>query len=684
MTKYKINPKIVQFFCFLFQYSSLRLSETLSSSLFMILIHLSDNKTIELPEGSTALDLANKLKLTDPDQALAIKIGDALYDLSQILSDGDRVAFLNFNDPEGRDVFWHSSAHILAQAVLRLWPHAKPTIGPPIENGFYYDFADLSISEEDFDKIEKEMISIIKQNYKTEKIVLKDKNEALQLFEKNKYKAELIDGFEENAPLTAYQQGEFIDLCRGPHIPILGKVKALKILKTSGAYWRGDPSREMLTRIYAITFPQKDLLQQFLKILEEAKKRDHRLIGAKLDLFSLKEEAPGMPFIHPKGMIIWNTLLEYWRECHEKAKYTEIKTPVMMSKELWERSGHWANYKQNMYLSSVEDREFAIKPMNCPGCILYYKTHMHSYKEFPLRIAEIGHVHRHEATGALSGLFRVRSFHQDDAHIFSSMDMIEDEIQEIFNLVEEVYSTFGLTYHAELSTRPVSGTIGTDEEWEKSETALKNVLDKIGKEYRINEGDGAFYGPKIDLHIKDALGRTWQCGTIQLDMSLPIKFDLEYIAQDGSRTRPVMIHRVLYGSIERFFGILIEHFAGKFPLWLSPRQLRILAVADRHVEYAKKICDHFKNEHFHIEVDDSHESISKKVRNAQLLQVNYILTVGDKEVENQTIAVRTRDNTVHGEMNLETFTQNIQRERKEKLLFSPYEQGQSHESHCCQ
>jgi threonyl-tRNA synthetase len=629
------------------------------------------DKQIELPENSTAEDLAKKMHLNAPDQALAATINGSLVDLFHPLKDGDHVTLVSFSEKEGKEIFWHSSAHILAQAILRIWPNAKLTIGPPIEQGFYYDFADLHISDEEFEKIEKEMEKIIDENWKTERIQLSGKEEALKRFGSNKYKAELIEGFED-AAITAYKQGEFIDLCRGPHIPFLGKVKAVKVLKTSGAYWRGDPTKEMLTRLYAITFPDKKMLRDYLRQLEEAKKRDHKVLGPKLDLFSHREEAPGMAFIHPKGMLVWNSLLAYWRELHEKAGYVEIKTPQMMAKELWERSGHWQNYRQNMYTSEIEEREFAIKPMNCPGCMLFYKMQVHSYREFPLRVAEIGHVHRHEASGALSGLMRVRSFHQDDAHIFMEASQIEDEILKVLNLVDELYAPFGLDYHLELSTRPEKGTIGSDAQWEHATASLRRALERSGKDFQTREGEGAFYGPKIDLHIRDALGRTWQCGTIQLDMALPERFDLEYIDKEGNRPRPIMIHRALFGSIERFFGILIEHFAGKFPLWLSPRQVRLIPVADRHVEYADQLFKKLQEAGFHCEVDDSHESVSKKVRQAQLDQVNYMLTVGDKEVENRTIALRTRDNVVHGEINLEDFLEKISQEKKKRSLASPF------------
>ncbi len=638
-------------------------------------IQLKDQSTIELPEGSSAKDLADKLKLTSPHQALGAEINGVTRDLSTPLKEGDRVVLWNFEDPEGKEIFWHTSAHILAQAILRLYPNAKPTIGPPIDQGFYYDFADLQISDEDFEKIEKEMQAIVQENYLSKRESFSSKQEALEAFANNKYKCELIKGFPEGEPLTGYRQGEFFDLCRGPHLYSLGKIKALKILKTSGAYWRGDSNNEMLCRIYAITFPERTLLKEYLHQLEESKKRDHKVLGPKLDLFSLKEEAPGMPFIHPKGMIIWNELSAFMREKLAQSDYVEIKTPSMMVKELWEISGHWFNYRQNMFTSVVEEREFAIKPMNCPGCMLFYKTHSHSYRELPYRVAEIGNVHRFEPSGALSGLMRVRSFHQDDAHIFMKPEDIEEEILSVLNFADQIYGPFGLSYRLELSTRPEKNTIGSDEEWETATKGLQAALDRTGRAYKINHGDGAFYGPKIDFHIKDALQRTWQCGTIQLDMALPERFDLEYIDKDGVRKRPVMIHRAIFGSMERFFGILVEHFAGKFPLWLSPAQIRILTVADRHVPYAEELKAEFVKAGFHADVDSTPESVSKKVRNAQLQQYNYILTIGDKEMENRSLNLRTRDNVVHGEMQLEPFLKAIAEEKRIRSLTSPFSQG---------
>jgi threonyl-tRNA synthetase len=629
-----------------------------------------NHKTLEVPDGSTAKDAAEKAHLTSPEQAVAVNINGTLRDQWTPLKEGDEVLFWNFDDPTGKEVFWHTSAHVLAQAILRLWPEAQPTIGPPIEQGFYYDFANLTLSDQDFERIEKEVEAVLKENHKTERMEFASRAEARSVFSKNPYKCELIDGFPEE-PISAYRQGEFFDLCRGPHLAALNKIKAFKILKTSGAYWRGDSTREMLTRVYAISFPDKKRLKDYLYVIEEAKKRDHKILGAALDLFSFKEEAPGMPFIHPRGLIVWNRLLDYIRQLQQERGYIEIKTPTMMSKELWERSGHWFHYRENMYTSVIEDREFAIKPMNCPGCMLFYRSTTHSYREFPLRIAEFGHVHRFEASGALNGLFRVRSFHQDDAHLFIMPEQIRSEIRDAILFADVLYMTFGLAYRMELSTRPVK-SIGTDEEWRMATEGLQGALDDGGHSYRINEGDGAFYGPKIDIHIRDALGRHWQCGTIQLDMSLPQKFDLEYVTNDGTHQRPVMLHRALFGSIERFFGILIEHFYGKFPLWLSPYQIRILTVADRHADYAHKLAKRLHQAGFVVDVDDTSESVGKKVRTAQLLQSNYMLTVGDQEVTNATAALRTRDNIVHGEIDISNFLAKVIDERDTKALMSPY------------
>lgn len=631
-----------------------------------------NDKFLEVPEGTTPKEVAEKLHLTAPEQAVTVSVNGKLRDFNVSIQEGDELIFWNFDDNLGKEVFWHTSAHVLAQAILRLWPAAQPTIGPPIEHGFYYDFGNLTLSDQDFEKIEKEVEKILTENFKTQRLDFANKEEALKAFAGNPYKKELIDSFDE-ASISAYRQGEFFDLCRGPHMAALNKIRAFKVLKTSGAYWRADQSREMLTRIYAISFPDKKRLKEYLQLLEEAKKRDHKILGPALDLFSMKEEAPGMPFIHPRGIIIWNRLLGFLRELLKEANYIEIKTPMMMSKELWERSGHWFHYKENMYLSQIEEREYAIKPMNCPGCMLYYKGATHSYRDLPLRVAEIGHVHRFEASGALNGLFRVRSFHQDDAHLFMRPDQIREEILQILQFTNKLYMTFGLPYRLELSTRPEkSKTIGSDEEWERATKGLKDALDDWGHSYRINEGDGAFYGPKIDIHIRDAIGRFWQCGTVQLDMSLPEKFGLEFVDNDGVHKRPVMLHRAIFGSIERFFGILIEHFAGKFPFWISPYQVKILTVADRHAPYAHEIAKKIRSHEIVCDVDDSQESIGKKVRNAQLLKTNYMLTVGDKEIENKTVALRTRDNVVHGEVDISDFLAKVVKEQGERALMSPY------------
>ncbi|MES2345251.1 MAG: threonine--tRNA ligase [Chlamydiota bacterium] len=642
-------------------------------------IYLKDKKEIELQEGNSGKDLAEKLNLRGPNEALAMCVNGKTIDLAEPLSEGDHVVLWNFEDREGKEIFWHTSAHVLAQAILRLFPQAEPTIGPPIENGFYYDFANLTISDEDFEKIENEVEKILKENYRPIRSIFKNKQEALEKFKNNVYKKELIQGFEEGI-ISGYTQGEFFDLCRGPHLPNIGKIKAFKALKTSGAYWKGDSNREMLTRIYAISYPDRKQLKDYLFLLEEAKKRDHKILGPKLNLFSTMEEAPGMPFIHAKGMLVWNQLIHFWRELHTKAGYIEIKTPQLMSQELWERSGHWSHYRENMYAFEIEKRHFAIKPMNCPGCMLYYRSESHSYKELPLRIAELGHVHRHEASGALNGLFRVRSFHQDDAHLFMQGEDIKAEILAVLGLVEKTYTTFGLPFRLELSTRP-ENSIGTDEDWEVATLGLKGALDEWGQPYKVNEGDGAFYGPKIDIHILDALGRSWQCGTIQLDMALPEKFDLEYMDKDGILKRPVMIHRAIFGSVERFFGILIEHFAGKFPLWLSPLPVRILTVADRHSDYAYKVADQIKKAGFLCDVDDSSESVNKKVREAQMQQINYILMVGDKEIENQTATLRTRNNIVHGEVDLNSFLSTLEKESGERSLISYFSAKEPHEVH---
>ena len=625
-------------------------------------IRLPDGSKRELPEGSSVFDLAGKIKRQLNGNALVAEVNGELKELGTTLKDGDEVRIVTFEDREGKEVFWHSSAHLLAQAIKRLFPKAKPTIGPAIEKGFYYDFAELEISETDFPKVEEEMRNIVRERTVPEKVEYATREEALAEFGENKYKVEMIERLEEG--LSAYRQGEFLDLCRGPHVPHTGAIRAFKVLKTSAAFWRGDAERDRLTRVYGISFPDRKMLSQHLKFLEEAAKRDHRVVGKRQKLISFHTEAPGMPFFHPNGMVVWEELVRYWEECHKEAGYRQIKTPILLNRDLWQRSGHWDNYRENMYLSAIDDEAYAIKPMNCPGGMLYFKEDQYSYRQLPLRIGEIGLVHRHELSGALSGLFRVRCFHQDDAHIFMTPKQIKSEIRNVLELSDKIYGQFDLSYHLELSTKPEKA-IGTDEEWEVATNGLRDALEEGGYEYVVNEGDGSFYGPKIDLHIKDAIGRTWQCGTIQLDMQLPERFDLSYVTPEGSKRRPVMIHRTIYGSFERFFGILIEHFAGKFPMWLSPRQVRILAITDRHNEYAERVCGFFAKAGLRAETDLTAESVNKKVRLAQLDQVNYILVVGDREIIEGTVTVRA-GNRVLGARKVQDVVDSLQKEYRSR------------------
>jgi threonyl-tRNA synthetase len=577
---------------------------------------------------------------------VAMRVNDRLMDLNRSIETDATVHLLTSKDPQALEIMRHSAAHVMAQAVMRLYPDAKLTIGPVVEDGFYYDIDMEPISEEAFARIEAEMKKIIKAKLPIERREV-SKEEAVSLYQNEPYKLEMIKDLEDGT-ISLYQQGEFTDLCRGPHAPHTGMVKAVKLMKVSGAYWRADQSNAQLQRIYGTAYFDKKELKKYLNFLEEARKRNHRRIGQTLDLFSFHEEAPGMPFFHPKGMAVWNALLDYWRQEHRADGYVETKTPIMMQRFLWERSGHWENYRENMYTSSIDDADYAIKPMNCPGGMLLYGRKHHSYRDLPIRAAEIGLVHRHELSGVLNGLFRVRAFHQDDAHIFMTPDQIQDEILGVLKLVDRVYSAFGLGFHLELSTRPEK-SIGTDGQWETATNGLISALKVYGREYKINEGDGAFYGPKIDVHIKDALGRTWQCGTIQLDMSLPERFDLSYIGKDNERHRPIMIHRVIYGSIERFFGILVEHFAGKFPLWLAPVQVVLWPINDDLIPFAKEQANELETEGLLTQVDQRSESLKRKVRDAQLQQIPLILTCGEKEKEQGTVSVRTLDGKVrHG------------------------------------
>ncbi len=601
----------------------------------------------EAIEGTTLLEFAQSLSRSLAKSVLVAKVDDLVVGLDTKLMKDAKVELLTFADSEGKHALRHSASHILAQAVQRLYGNVQLAIGPAIENGFYYDFdVETPFSTEDLAKIQKEMEKIVQENLLIERKEL-SRADAIKMFsEKGEtYKVELINDLPEDAVISTYQQGEFIDLCAGPHVTSTGKVKALKLQSIAGAYWRGDEKRKMLQRIYGTAFEKKAELDAYLTMLEEAAKRDHRKLGRELDLFSLQEEGPGFPFFHPNGMIIRNELEDFWRKLHREYGYKEIKTPIILNRKLWEQSGHWDHYKENMYFTQIDGEDYAVKPMNCPGGILVYRTQHHSYRDLPLRTAELGLVHRHELSGALHGLMRVRNFTQDDAHIFMLPSQIKSEIQKVIDLFDKVYSTFGLSYHAELSTRP-ENSMGSDEVWETATNALREALDERGMEYIVNEGDGAFYGPKIDFHLQDSIGRTWQCGTIQLDMLLPEKFDLTYVGEDGQKHRPVMIHRVVYGSIERFIGILIEHYAGVFPVWIAPVQVKILTITDKHGEYACALEREMFAQGIRAEVDDRNEKIGYKIREAQMSKAPYIIVVGDKEMEEGQVAVRK-----HGEKN---------------------------------
>ena len=572
-----------------------------------------------------------------------MQLNGDLVDLTKIIDHDAKIRLITSKDPEALDILRHSAAHVMAQAVLRVFQDAKLTIGPAVQEGFYYDIDMQPVSDDDFPRIEAEIKKIVKDKLPIQRKEV-SKAEAMEFYKNEPYKLEMISELDEGT-ISFYEQGEFTDLCRGPHVPHTGYVKNIKLIKVSGAYWRADPSKPQLQRIYGTSFFSKKELKDHLTFLEEAKKRNHRKIGQALDLFSFHEEAPGMPFFHPRGMELWNALLEYWRLEHRAAEYVETKTPIMLNRQLWERSGHWDNYRENMYTSAIDDIEYAIKPMNCPGGMLIYSHKPHSYRDLPLRAAEVGLVHRHELSGVLSGLFRVRAFHQDDAHLYMTPGQIHQEILGILKLSDRMYSTFGLGFNLELSTRPEK-SIGTDEQWETATEGLESALKTYGKDYVLNEGDGAFYGPKIDLHIKDALGRTWQCGTIQLDMANPERFNLYFIDKDNERHRPIMIHRTVFGSIERFLGILIEHFAGKFPLWMTPVQAIVLPINDDLAPYSNEVKDILKNAGLRVEIDSRTESLNKKVREAQLNYIPLILTIGGKEKEAGTLAVRTLDGKV--------------------------------------
>ena len=559
------------------------------------------------------------------------------------LKDGS-IQEVTFDEALGRDAFRHTTAHILAQAVKRLYPNTKCAIGPAIADGFYYDFEfDFEFSADRFEEIEKEMKKIVKENLQLRHYTM-SREKALQLMKDNNepYKVQLIEDLPEGEELSFYQQGEYVELCAGPHVAYTSAVKAFKLLSVAGAYWRGDEKNKMLTRIYGTSFPNKEMLEEYLNRMEEAKKRDHRKLGKELGLFAMMDEGPGFPFFLPKGMILKNLLIDYWRKLHTREGYVEISTPMMLNRELWETSGHWEHYRENMYTTVIDDVDFAVKPMNCPGGMLVYKMEPRSYRDLPMRVGELGLVHRHEKSGQLHGLMRVRCFTQDDAHIFMTQEQIPEEIKGVVRLIDEVYSKFGFKYHVELSTRP-ENSIGSDEDWKIATAGLKNALDDLGLAYVINEGDGAFYGPKIDFHLEDSIGRTWQCGTIQLDFQLPQRFDAQYIGVDGEKHRPIMIHRVVFGSIERFIGILIEHFAGKFPLWLSPVQIKVLSISDKYNDYADSVMQSLQSAGFRCEIDTRDEKIGYKIRSARNERVPYILVVGEKEAESSSVSVRSRE-----------------------------------------
>ncbi len=609
----------------------------------MINITFPDGNIKGFENNPTGLDVAKSISEGLARECVALELKGEMVDLNAEISHDAHIRLVTTRDEEALEILRHSAAHVMADAVLRLYPQAKLTIGPAVENGFYYDIDMEPVSEEDFPKIEAEIKKIIKAKLPFERHEV-SKSEALKFYKSEPYKLEMISDLIDDE-ISFYSHGDFTDLCRGPHLPHTGFIKAIKLMKVSGAYWRADQTKAQLQRIYGTAFFNKKELNKYLNFLEEARKRNHRKIGTALDLFSFHDEAPGMAFFHAKGMVVWNALLDYWRKEHRAAGYVETKTPILLQRALWEQSGHWENYRENMYTSIIDEDEYAIKPMNCPGGMLLYKTKRHSYRDLPIRASEIGLVHRHELSGVLSGLFRVRAFHQDDAHIFMTPDQIQNEILGVLQLEERIYKTFGLGFNLELSTRPEK-SIGTDEQWEVATKGLKAALEAYGQEFKINEGDGAFYGPKIDFHIRDALGRTWQCGTVQLDMSLPERFNLYYIGKGNEKLRPIMIHRTVYGSIERFFGILTEHFAGKFPLWMAPVQAAILAINDDLVPYADDVKIKLENAGLRAEVDDRTESLNKKVRDAQLNKIPLILTIGNKEKESGNLSVRTLDGKV--------------------------------------
>lgn len=635
-----------------------------------MIILLKNGDKLELESGATCLAAAQRISEGLARATVAAKVNGKLVDATSVLSEGDSLELVTLQDKEGLEVYRHTCAHVLAQALKTVYPTCKLAIGPVIDNGFYYDVDfKTPITMEDFAKVEAEMKKIIKSNLPIERFTL-SREDAIALMSKyhENYKVELISDLPEGEEISFYKQGAFTDLCRGPHLPSTGKIKAFKLVSIAGAYWRGDEKKKMLTRIYGTAFAKKDEMDAYFNMLEEAKKRDHIKLGRELKLFALLPEGKGFPFFLPNGMMLKNQLVEYWRQLHRREGYVEVQTPIIMTRTLWENSGHWDHYKDNMYTTKIDGEDCAVKPMNCPGGMLVYKTSPHSYKDLPIRMGELGLVHRHEKSGQLHGLMRVRCFTQDDAHIFMLPEQIEDEIKGVVRIIDEVYKLFGFKYHVELSTRP-ENSMGSDEDWNAATDALETALKDIGLNYVVNEGDGAFYGPKIDFHLEDSIGRTWQCGTIQLDFQMPQRFDLEYVGEDGQKHRPIMIHRVVFGSIERFIGILIEHFAGKFPVWLSPVQVKVLPVTDRAAEYANCLVNELSALGLRAEADLRKEKIGRKILDAELEKVPYKLIVGDKEMEEGTVSVRRRGEGDIGAMKKDAFVLMLKDENDMKKVF---------------
>lgn len=626
-------------------------------------ITLKDGSVKEYAQSMSVLDIAKDISEGLARVATAAKVDGEIVDLRTEVAKDCELELLTFDSEEGKGAFWHTTSHILAQAVKRLYPETKLAIGPSIDNGFYYDLdRETPFVPEDLEKIEAEMKKIAKEALPIERFTM-PREEAIAYFKENEepYKVELVEDLPEGEEISFYKQGEFTDLCAGPHLMSTKTVKAVKLTSLAGAYWRGDEKNKMLTRIYGISYPKKAELEEYLHRLEEAKKRDHRKLGKELGLFMMCDEGPGFPFFLPKGMVLKNTLLDYWRDLHKRNGYVEISTPIILSRHLWENSGHWDHYKDNMYTTVIDEEDFAVKPMNCPGGMLVYKSEPRSYKDLPLRAGELGLVHRHEKSGALHGLFRVRCFTQDDAHIFMMPDQIREEIKGVARLIDEVYSLFGFKYHVELSTRP-EDSMGSDEDWELATEGLRGALEDLGLDYVVNEGDGAFYGPKIDFHLEDSIGRTWQCGTIQLDMQMPQRFELEYTGADGEKHRPIMIHRVAFGSIERFIGILIEHFAGAFPTWLAPVQVKVLPISEKHLEYGQKVLKELEAAGIRAEIDERAEKIGYKIREAQMQKIPYMLVVGAKEEESSLVSVRSRFAGDEGQKSIADFISAIREE----------------------